>query len=101
MVPCVSARCVRSPDAIFYSTPRLVTHIDDAAIRALTKYYETALPPPNTPNAAVLDMCSSWVCPSLARLKRPTGLRIVPFPVVSLCSASFLWRLLRIFQAHS
>lgn len=50
-----------SPDTSFYSSPRFVTHIDDAAIRALTKYYETALPPPNTPGTAVLDMCSSWI----------------------------------------
>lgn len=49
------------PDTEFYSFPRIVTHIDDAAIGALTKYYEGALPPPGTPGAAVLDMCSSWI----------------------------------------
>ena len=52
---------LRSPDTAFYSSPRFVTHIDDAAIRALTAYYKFALPPPNTPGTAILDMCSSWV----------------------------------------
>ncbi|EFJ21624.1 hypothetical protein SELMODRAFT_106972, partial [Selaginella moellendorffii] len=50
-----------SPDTLFYSTPRFVTHIDDAAIQALTKYYATVFPPSNTPGVALLDMCSSWV----------------------------------------
>lgn len=51
----------RSPDTIFYDNPRFVTHIDDPAIRALTKYYSEALPPANTPGVTVLDMCSSWI----------------------------------------
>jgi hypothetical protein len=38
-----------------------VTHIDDQAIEALTKYYSEVLPPSNTPGVAILDMCSSWV----------------------------------------
>lgn len=50
-----------STDSYFYDTPRLVTHIDDPAIAALTKYYSEVLPPSNTPGVAVLDMCSSWV----------------------------------------
>lgn len=54
------SRYDESPDTVFYSSPRFVTHIDDAAIRALTKFYEANLPPA-TPGTAVLDMCSSWI----------------------------------------
>ncbi|KAJ7519543.1 hypothetical protein O6H91_20G043500 [Diphasiastrum complanatum] len=50
-----------SPDTIFYSSPRFVTHIDDAAISALTKYYGSVFPPSNTAGVALLDLCSSWV----------------------------------------
>jgi len=44
-------------DFDFYSQPRLVKHIDDAAVMALTNYYSTQF----FPNARVLDICSSWV----------------------------------------
>ena len=44
-------------DAAFYVVPRLVTHIDDAAIAALTGYYRLALPA----GGAVMDLMSSWV----------------------------------------
>lgn len=44
-------------DARFYDFPRLVTHIDDAAIAALTEYYRRTIPS----NADVLDLMSSWV----------------------------------------
>lgn len=50
-----------SPDTVFYDAPRFVTHIDDPAIAALTKYYSQVFPPSNTPGIAILDMCSSWV----------------------------------------
>lgn len=50
-----------SPDTVFYEAPRFVTHIDDPAIAALTKYYSQVFPPSNTPGIALLDMCSSWV----------------------------------------
>ncbi|KAK1365293.1 Cytidine deaminase-like [Heracleum sosnowskyi] len=50
-----------SPDTVFYDAPRFVTHIDDPAIAALTKYYSQVFPPSNTPGTAILDMCSSWV----------------------------------------
>ena len=43
-------------DAEFYARPRLVTHIDDGAIDALTDFYRTILPP-----GVVLDLMSSWV----------------------------------------
>ncbi|XP_041006697.1 uncharacterized protein LOC121251501 [Juglans microcarpa x Juglans regia] len=50
-----------SPDSLFYESPRFVTHIDDPAIAALTKYYSKVFPPSNTPGVSILDMCSSWV----------------------------------------
>ncbi|CAN0838875.1 hypothetical protein LINGRAHAP2_LOCUS2385 [Linum grandiflorum] len=50
-----------SSDSSFYEAPRFVTHIDDPAISALTKYYSEVLPPSNTPGVSILDMCSSWV----------------------------------------
>ncbi|TKA80964.1 hypothetical protein B0A55_02392 [Friedmanniomyces simplex] len=46
-----------SSDSGFYSTPRLVTHIDDAAIATLREYYDTVLPR----KGRILDFCSSWV----------------------------------------
>ncbi|EME88114.1 uncharacterized protein MYCFIDRAFT_121692, partial [Pseudocercospora fijiensis CIRAD86] len=46
-----------SNDSQFYSTPRFVTHIDDAAIDTLRQYYETVLPL----KGKILDFCSSWV----------------------------------------
>lgn len=52
---------LRSPDTLFYEAPRFVTHIDDPAIAALTKYYSQVFPPSNTLGVALLDMCSSWV----------------------------------------
>lgn len=94
------ARYDESPDAMFYSTPRLVTHIDDAAIGALTKccalppspahppsaptahhthpphtsstsplrptphlgrYYAEVFPKSGSKDAAILDICSSWI----------------------------------------
>ena len=44
-------------DALFYAAPRLVTHIDDAAIAALTDFYRRCLPA----GGVVLDLMSSWV----------------------------------------
>ncbi len=46
-----------SPDALFYAAPRLVTHIDDDAIAAVTELYRNTLPP----GGAILDLMSSWV----------------------------------------
>jgi len=46
-----------SPDAEFYGFPRFVTHIDDAAIAAVTQVYREALPP----GGPVFDLMSSWV----------------------------------------
>jgi SAM-dependent methyltransferase len=46
-----------SSDALFYSEPRFVTHIDDATIAALTDLYRALIPA----GADVLDLMSSWV----------------------------------------
>jgi hypothetical protein len=46
-----------SPDPLFYAEPRFVTHIDDAAIRAVTALYREVLPP----GGVILDLMSSWV----------------------------------------
>ncbi|MFT5197123.1 MAG: hypothetical protein ACI9EW_003257 [Cellvibrionaceae bacterium] len=43
-------------DANFYASPRLVVHIDDAAIKALTACYADTLPK----NGSILDLMSSW-----------------------------------------
>jgi len=51
------ARQDESDDADFYSTPRLVYHIDEGAVRALTNYYKDNIPA----DSAILDICSSWV----------------------------------------
>ena len=44
-------------DDLFFSTPRLVKHIDDNACEALTSFYRNFL----KPDSAVLDLMSSWV----------------------------------------
>lgn len=51
-------RADESPDRYFYQQPRVgVYHIDDQAVRAITRYYAQTLPP----KADILDLCSSWV----------------------------------------
>ena len=44
-------------DGSFYSTPRLVYHIDEGAVRSLTHYYKENI----AAGSCVLDICSSWV----------------------------------------
>jgi ubiquinone/menaquinone biosynthesis C-methylase UbiE len=44
-------------DEIFYEPPRLVCHIDDGAIAALTEFYRVTLPE----GGVLLDLMSSWV----------------------------------------
>ena len=51
------ARDDETDDAEFYSAPRLVTHIDDGAIAAVTALYRELFPP----GGVVLDLMSSWV----------------------------------------
>ncbi|MGI4852661.1 MAG: class I SAM-dependent methyltransferase [Janthinobacterium lividum] len=46
-----------SDDAEFYAPARLVTHIDEAATRALTAYYRLTLPA----GGVLLDLMSSWI----------------------------------------
>ncbi|MBO1021131.1 methyltransferase domain-containing protein [Methylobacterium sp. SD274] len=46
-----------TPDTLFYAQPRFVTHIDDAAIEAVTDFYRTHLPL----GGRILDLMSSWV----------------------------------------
>ena len=46
-----------TPDDQFYQTPRLVTHIDDNAIAAVTQLYREYFPA----GGVILDLMSSWV----------------------------------------
>ncbi|KAL9016679.1 MAG: hypothetical protein Q9185_006006 [Variospora sp. 1 TL-2023] len=55
--PASFTRLDSTPDSSFYSTPRFVTHIDDAAIARLRTYYAHNLPS----RGRILDLCSSWV----------------------------------------
>ena len=61
-----------SSDELFYLCPRMVTHIDDVTIRALTQFYRSQLPV----GADVLDLMSSWVShlPGELELGRVAGL---------------------------
>ena len=47
----------RGDDAEFYAPARLVTHIDEAATRALSAFYRPTLPA----GGVLLDLMSSWV----------------------------------------
>ncbi|MFT8244595.1 class I SAM-dependent methyltransferase [Roseomonas sp. BN140053] len=46
-----------APDSLFYAEPRLVAHLDDAAIAAVTGLYREVLPA----GGAILDLMSSWI----------------------------------------
>ena len=61
-----------TPDEEFYSVPRLVTHIDDGAIAAVTQLYSELFPP----GGKILDLMSSWVShlPEEVRYERVVGL---------------------------
>ena len=61
-----------TPDEEFYSAPRLVTHIDDMAIAAVTQLYREHFPP----GGEILDLMSSWVShlPEEVRYSRVVGL---------------------------
>ncbi len=50
-------RTDEAPDEEFYLTPRLVTHIDERAIAAVTQLYQEFFPP----GGEILDLMSSWV----------------------------------------
>jgi hypothetical protein len=49
-------RLDENPDPEFYEVPRLVVHIDDAAIAAVESFYRDLLPP----GGVILDLMSSW-----------------------------------------
>ena len=58
-----------SSDTLFYQQPRLVTHIDDGAIAAVTETYRRTL----RPGGVILDLMSSWVShlpPEVAEVAR-------------------------------
>ncbi len=46
-----------APDALFYATPRLVKHIDERAIAAVTELYRELLPA----GGVILDLMGSWI----------------------------------------
>jgi SAM-dependent methyltransferase len=50
-------RLDESDDSLFYAEPRLVTHIDDAAIAAVSRFYGELI----APGSLVLDLMTSWV----------------------------------------
>jgi len=65
-------RSDETPDPLFYQEPRLVTHIDAAAIAAVTELYRELFPP----DGAILDLMSSWVShlPAEVSYSRVVGL---------------------------
>ena len=65
-------RMDETPDEEFYRTPRIVTHIDDRAIAAVTQLYREFF----RPGGEVLDLMSSWVShlPSEISYERVIGL---------------------------
>ncbi|KAF2424522.1 hypothetical protein EJ08DRAFT_595018 [Tothia fuscella] len=63
-----------SPDSTFYKDAKIVTHIDDNAIKAISRYYDAILPKPEDSAAdgkvRILDFCSSWVSHYPARIEQ-------------------------------
>src|SRR5262245_47223653 len=55
--PAAFARIDEGDDLAFYSFPRLVHHIDEVAVAALSATYGQLIPA----NATILDLMSSWV----------------------------------------
>lgn len=66
------SRLDESADALFYDTPRFVTHIDDAAIAAVTQLYREYVPA----GGELLDLMSSWIShlPAEVAYQRVVGL---------------------------
>lgn len=50
-------RLDESDDNLFYAEPKLVYHVDEPALAALTQYYRRSIPR----GSSILDLCSSWV----------------------------------------
>jgi hypothetical protein len=65
-------RTDEAPDEEFYRTPRLVTHIDNRAIAAVTQLYREFFPP----GGDILDRLSSWIShlPPEIEYRRVNGL---------------------------
>lgn len=65
-------RTDETPDEEFYQTPRLVTHIDEGAIAAVTQLYRELFPA----GGEILDLMSSWVShlPPEVEYRRVIGL---------------------------
>jgi SAM-dependent methyltransferase len=65
-------RADETPDEGFYRTPRIVTHIDDGAIAAVTQLYRELFPA----GGEILDLMSSWVShlPPEVEYRRVIGL---------------------------
>ena len=65
-------RADEAPDEEFYRASRLVTHIDDRAIAAVTQLYREHFPQ----GGAILDLMSSWVShlPPEVEYRRVVGL---------------------------
>ena len=65
-------RTDEAPDEEFYRTPRLVTHIDDQAIAAVTQLYREFF----SAGGEILDLMSSWVShlPPEIEYRRAIGL---------------------------
>ena len=61
-----------SADEAFYSTPRMVNHIDDATINEITRFYQETL----SSEDDLLDLMSSWVShlPEEVTYRKVTGL---------------------------
>lgn len=55
--PSAFTKSDRTDDEAFYDQPRLVTHIDKAAVAALSAFYGAHLPS----TGRILDLMSSWV----------------------------------------
>ena len=97
----IYSRQDESKDTYFYNQPRLVYHIDDGAVNALSKYYKEVF----FDGATVLDICSSWVShfPKDVKLGRTVGLGMNEFElsknqqlkefVVQVMRTCHFWRL--------
>lgn len=70
--PSAFRRIDETSDAVFYSMPRKVYHIDEAAVAAVTQLYRRYL----QPGGDTLDLMSSWVShfPEELALGKTTGL---------------------------
>ena len=74
--PGAFARADEAADALFYQPTRLVTHVDDGAIAAVTRLYRELFPA----GGDVLDLMSSWVShlPAEVAYRRVVGLGMNP-----------------------